>query len=81
MSAGHLAPFISPLMPFNFIAMATDTRALSGFMMMDLSLLNEEWGAPLGRVFSVLIQGHVSQKVGGVAFSLYKTNKTAAGAC
>lgn len=52
MSAGHLAPFISPLMPFNFIAMTTDTHALSGFMTVDISLLNEEWGGAFGRVFS-----------------------------
>lgn len=46
-SAGHLAPFISPLMPFNSIAMTTDTHALPGFMMMVISLLKEEWGGPV----------------------------------
>lgn len=71
MSAGHLAPFILPPMLFNFIAMTTDTHALSGFMMMDISLLNEEWGGPLGRVFSALIQGRISQNVGGIALRLY----------
>lgn len=54
------AVFILPLVPFNFIAVATDTRAhaLSAFAMMDSSLL------PLLLLlhFPVLIQA-----VGGVA--------------
>lgn len=67
--SNHPAPFILPLMPFNFIAVTTDRRAhpLSAFTMMDISLLNEERGGPLGGLFSALIQGHVSQAVGGVA--------------
>lgn len=67
-------------MPFRFIATATDTHARPGFMMMDISLLSEERGGPFGRVFSALIRGRVSQNVGGVAFCLYETNETAAGA-
>lgn len=61
MSAGRpsVLAFILPLLPFNFIAVATDTHAhaLSAFAMMDSSLL------PLLLLhFPVLIQA-----VGGVA--------------